>query len=253
MKNKALSLFRGGHRRAVFLLPLHVLAPLAFALAGHAPKAQAAGAMVTDDARIVDAKSCQLETWLKKTSTGKEYWALPACNPTGNLELTLGGARVTDPNGGRATDVSLQAKTLFKPLQTNDWGIGLAAGNLRHPATNTKSGRVDDPYVYVPVSFSFNDDRFVVHANLGWLRERETRCDRATWGFGSETQLAERTYVLAEVFGLGRDKPFYQVGLQFGIVPDRAQLMVTYGNRLGHGGEEHWYTVGLNLFSAPFQ
>jgi hypothetical protein len=57
------------------------------------PQAQAARPMVTDDACIVDAKACQLESRVKSNHGSAEYWAQPACNFTGNLEVTLGGAR----------------------------------------------------------------------------------------------------------------------------------------------------------------
>lgn len=40
--------------------------------------------MITDDARTVDAKACQVETWVKFNRDSTEYWALPACNFTGN-------------------------------------------------------------------------------------------------------------------------------------------------------------------------
>ena len=89
--------------------------------------------MITDDARITDAKACQLESWVKKNRDSTEYWALPACNFTGNLELTIGGARTHDDTGTQITDLVFQGKTLFKTLETNGWGIGLDAGTVCHP------------------------------------------------------------------------------------------------------------------------
>ena len=93
----------------------------------------AARPMITDDARIVDVKSCQVESWQRRNQGSLEYWALPGCNFTGNLEITFGGARTSDAAGTRATDVVLQGKTLFKTLETNGWGTGLAIGAVRHP------------------------------------------------------------------------------------------------------------------------
>ena len=58
----------------------------AFAIALAVPVvAHAARPMVTDDARIVDAKACQLESWVRHDPDSTQLWALPACNPTGNL------------------------------------------------------------------------------------------------------------------------------------------------------------------------
>lgn len=143
------------------------------------PTAHAARPMITDDARIVDAKACQLETWMQSNRDSIEYWALPACNFTGNLELTLGGARTRDDSGTHATDVVFQGKTLFKPLEPGGWGIGLGVGMVRHLQADA-GGR--DGYAYVPASFSFRADHFLLHTNIGWLREQEARRDRFTWG-----------------------------------------------------------------------
>ena len=38
----------------------------------------AARPMMTDDARIVESKACQLEAWYKDTKQAKEFWAYPA-------------------------------------------------------------------------------------------------------------------------------------------------------------------------------
>jgi len=54
--------------------------------------AWAARPFMTDDARLTTGGSCQLETWSRRYSDRSEFWALPACNPTGNLEITAGGS-----------------------------------------------------------------------------------------------------------------------------------------------------------------
>lgn len=213
--------------------------------------AHAARPMITDDARTVDAKACQLETWVKFNRDSTEFWALPACNFTGNLELTLGGARGEDKGGTRTSDVVLQGKTVFKPLETNGWGWGLGFGNVRHPAINTQNNLIGDLYAYAPLSFSFHDDRFVLHTNLGWLQEKETRHDRMTWGIGSETQIDQRTWLIAEAFGQNQDKSFYQAGLRYWIKPGHVQVDTTYGNRLGSDTQERWLSIGMRLLSGP--
>src|SRR5690349_17123527 len=71
----------------------------------------AARPLITDDARIVDAKACQVETWVRHNTDSTEYWALPACNPTGNVELTVGGALTRELGETHTTDVQAQAKT----------------------------------------------------------------------------------------------------------------------------------------------
>jgi hypothetical protein len=221
-----------------------------------APDAHAARPMITDDARTVDAKACQVESWVRNNRESTEYWALPACNFTGNLELTFGGARTHDRSdehlGTRTTDVVLQGKTVFKPLAPNGWAVGLVAGNLRRPQVHTDSSLIGDLYAYVPASFSFRDDRIVLHTNLGVLHEKEERRNRMTWGLGSESQLSERAWLIAETFGQNQGKPFYQLGIRYWIVPNHVQVDTTFGNRFGHDTTERWISIGLRLLSLPF-
>jgi len=212
-------------------------------------RVEAARPMVTDDARIVDGKSCQLESWIKRNRDSSEYWALPACNFSGNLELTLGGAFTRGDDISQTSDVVLQGKTLFRPLQSNGWGSGLVFGADRHPAERASGF---DAYVYSPNSFSFADDRFVLHVDAGWLRSQVSHEGRATWGVGSETQLTERTWFIAETFSQTESKPSYQLGLRHWLVQDRLQIDTTYGDRFGGRGAAQWFSVGLRLLSPPF-
>jgi hypothetical protein len=226
--------------------PLFRLALLGPAILA-ATAVHAARPLITDDARTVDAKACQVESWVKKNPESTEAWALPACNFTGNLELTLGGAMTREAGRTQTTDVVMQGKTLFKTMEANGWGMGLAAGTVRHARADTR-----DWYAYVPISFSFRDDDVAIHTNLGWLREGETRRNRLTWGVGTEARLTESTWLIAESFGQNQGKPFLQLGVRHWLVPDRVQLDVTYGNRTGGGNGERWFSIGLRLLSVPF-
>lgn len=210
----------------------------------------AARPMITDDARIVDAKSCQVESWVRTNHGSREYWALPGCNFTGNLEITVGGAMTRTGEGRETSDVVMQGKTLFKTLQPNGWSIGLAAGNVRHPNQDTRFA--GDLYAYVPASFSFADDRFVLHTNVGIQRVKASGDTYLTLGVGSETQIASNTWVIAESFRQLDSKPFFQAGVRHWIVPNRVQIDATYGNRFGAGNDQRWFSVGLRLLSPAF-
>lgn len=222
-----------------------VLASLLLLVGLAAPGAHAARPMVTDDARIVDAKACQLESWVRHDQAGTEAWAMPACNFTGNLELALGGALRREGGRSRWNDVQAQAKTVLVPLEAGGWGIGLAGGTVRHPGAGAR-----DWYAYLPASFSLWRDAVVVHANVGWLRAGESGRDRATWGLGAEARLAGRTWLIAETYGQGEGRPFHQIGLRHWLVPEQIQVDLTYGDR--NGGGERWLSIGLRLLSAPF-
>ena len=217
--------------------------------------AHAARPLVTDDARVVDAKSCQVESWVRKENgehAHTEIWALPGCNFGGDVEFTLGGGRLRQ-DGLTASDLVAQAKALVRPMATNSWGAAVTGGVVRHrPFGVHASSR--DIYVNVPLSFSFADDQLVLHTNTGWLREGASKRHIATWGMAAETQVSERIGLIAEAFGQVSRDSFYQLGLRFWVVPNRVQIDTTYGNRIGslHGDQARWFSIGLRLLSPAF-
>lgn len=234
-------------------LARHARHAMAMVLLAVAPLTHAARPMITDDARIVDAKACQLESWVKSNRNSDEFWALPACNFSGNLEVTAGAARTHIDQATHTTAQVLQGKTLFRTLETNSWSWGLAVGHIQHPDQRNRLG--GDVYAYVPATFSFRDDRVFVHTNLGWLREQQNGRHHATWGLGTEMQMTDRTWLIGESFGQNQGSPFYQVGVRHWLVPNHVQIDTTYGNRFGSGGvkgDERWFSIGLRLLSMPF-
>lgn len=209
--------------------------------------AQAGRPMATDDAGITEAGACQLESWAQRSQGLNEYWMVPACNFTGNLEVAVGRTRI-DTGFGHDSTTLVQGKTLFKPLATNSWGIGVAAG-VRFRKEYVGSG---DKYAYIPLSWSFADDRLLVHSNIGWLRDGVTRRDAVTWALGAETALARRTSISAEAFGQHKGKPSWQIGARHWLIADRVQVDLTYGSRFGQlGGEGRWFSLGLKFVTAP--
>lgn len=223
---------------------LRALATLASLFAS---PAWAARPFVTDDARLTTARSCQLETWMRVYPDSRELWALPACNPTGNLEFTLGGGRAKTEGQPTTVDYVLQAKTLFRELQSNDWAWGLAVGTVRHPEIHPGPNLLGNTYAYVPISKSLFDDRLVVHTNLGWLRDRASRRQNLTFGVGAEYQLTGRLLAIVETFGDHRNRPYWQAGARFAIVPDRVQVDMTVGKQFDGPREGRWLSFGLRI------
>ncbi len=210
-------------------------------------EAMSARPFVTDDARLTTEGSCQLETWVRSYKDSHEVWALPACNPTGNLEFTVGGGRARNHGDHGTSDFVFQLKTLFRPLSTNSWGWGLGLGTVRHPEINPGPNLLGNTYAYVPMSFSFHDDRVVVHTNVGWLKERTTNRHNATWGLGAEFQTTQRVMLIAEAFGDHRHNPYAQVGGRLAIVPNRVQVDLTVGQQLAGPSGSRWISLGLRF------
>ncbi|MFZ4759390.1 MAG: hypothetical protein ACOYLX_14615 [Burkholderiaceae bacterium] len=215
--------------------------------------AQAARPMTTDDARIVDDKACQVESWVRNYRRGgNEFWALPGCNPTGNLEITLGGASFRPQDAPSQSVFQGQLKTLFKPLEPDGWGIGLAIGTVNTRPQGPTDTR-NHPYFYVPASFAFSGERLVVHANVGATRGNEGSGDvRGTWGIGAEYVVVPRALVIAETYGVRGEPVQMQVGLRLWAVPNRVQVDATFGNQGGTDGVGRWFSIGVRLLSPPF-
>ena len=212
----------------------------------------AARPMITDDARIVDPKSCQIESWAQNfRGNATEYWALPGCNPLDWFELTIGGAYRSEPNKDGDWRTLVQFKTIFKTLETNGWGWGVSLGNLNiHPY---KYSNTNELYVNVPISASFADDKVLLHLNLGAAHTRDVSGLNFTWGLGTEVKVSENILIIAETFGRSAESASGQLGIRFWIVPDRVQIDTTVGTRFaGDISADRWFSVGLRLLSPPF-
>jgi hypothetical protein len=188
-----------------------------------------------------------METWTRIYPNSREVWALPACNPGGNFELTLGGGRAWTDGARTTDDYVIQAKTLLRPLETNAWGIGLAAGTVRHPENTPGPNQLGNSFAYIPVSASFLDDKFVMHWNAGWLRDRAKRQDKLTWGMGSEFQLNERWMGIAEIYGDNQTAPYWQTGFRYAILPNLWQIDTTVGQQVNGPKNAHWLSIGIRL------
>ena len=213
---------------------------LLLALVLAAPGVYAARPFVTDDARIVDKGGCQIETFVKRQRKfdETEFWFLPACNPWG-AELTAGHIRVDSTPFGDTSTTVLQAKMLLKPLATNGSGFALSLGVFAGSATS--------PYLNAIGSFSFADDRVVLHTNLGGLRDGTANRSRGTWGVGAEVLLlAPRLYGIVESYGVSGEKPTLHTGLRIWIVPNRVQVDTTVGLQQS-SPERRFATVGLRV------
>ena len=218
---------------------------LCLLLLGFHDSTMAARPFVTDDARLTNAGQCQLESWSRRYRDSKEFWALPACNPDGNFEVSLGTGVAYDIQGVRSQDYIIQGKTLVRQLNTDDWGWGLAAGHVMHPAINPGPNLMGNTYAYIPLSRSFQQDDIIVHANVGWLRDKATGNHKRTWGLGGELKLSSRLLGIAEAFGDHTAPPYMQAGFRFAIRPDLFQVDMTVGRQQHNNGDSRWVSFGL--------
>lgn len=224
------------------------------------PPAHAARPMVVDDARIVDHKACQVESWVRRDAGSTEFWALPACNPLGPFELTLGGARVPSsvaPPGTSATDVVLQVKGMLREISPDRGGWAFAAGNVHRPSVDAARNLLGDRYAYLIHSQQWADGRWLWHLNAGAVKRVNEMRTHGTAGVGFEWQAFQampNLQLLGEVYGETTGQRFYQAGVRWWLVPDRLQIDATVGNRLDTPWLPHqrWFTFGIRVITPPF-
>jgi len=207
----------------------------------------------TDDAGLTTPETCQIETWAQfNANHDRDLWALPACNPIGNLEITVGINQLQTHTDGNVDSYLLQGKTLFREMETNSWGMGVAFGVIR-----PRHGDAGADFIYLPFSLSFADDQLFVHANLGWIKNRASGANqtsgfnRTTWGLGTGYSLAKHVSVFAETFGDDVVRPIIHTGLNIAIVPNKLNLNITAGRDLAVDPDQNFYSIGLNIYALP--
>ena len=210
----------------------------------------AARPMLTDDARIVDAKSCQLESWIRDSRHITEYWALPACNVSENLEVTIGGSLEGESGHSSFANELYQMKSIIQPIAINQTGYSIVLGNGRDPK-RTMNKVIQDWYLNVPISYPYND-RLVIHTNLGVTHLTDEKTEKMNWGLSSEYNYNEHIDLISEVFNQSSNSTYFQFGLRYWLIKNRAQIDTTYMNSFNHIGEDQSFSIGLRLISLPF-
>lgn len=233
-------------RRSICRNHFGVLIPM---LCACASVVHAGRPLVTDDARIMEARTCQLESGYRHDHDGHEWTAVPACNPNGFFDATIGFAR-TQSQGATSERVVLQAKTVLRSAPENGWGVGLTIGAIDQTRPGG-SPRFGETYLNVPVTFSWHDDAVLLHVNAGLDRNRYGDGTHPTWGAATEIGATSRVTLLAETFGTDRGRPFWQAGARFTLVPGRVQLDATLGGEWRGNTQTRWWGVGARLVTPP--
>ena len=210
----------------------------------------AARPMLTDDARIVDPKSCQLESWVRDSKHLTEFWALPACNVTENVELTIGGSVEGERGHTSYANEVYQIKSIIRPIAVNQTGYGITLGNVRDPKRSMDRA-IQDWYANIPMSYPYSD-RLVIHGNLGVTHLTDEHRERMNWGLSTEYNVNERIDLISEVFNQSSSYNYFQFGFRYWLLQNRLQLDTTYMNSFNHPGEDQSFSIGLRVLSLPF-
>ena len=212
--------------------------------------AETAQPLVTDDAAVVAPKTCQLEAWERSVHDGHEYWSQPACNFTGNLELSVGGARAKADAGESSSLVQLQAKTVLFSLDEGAWSFGGVAGTGRDTGAPHGSSAFQFYYAKALTSW-YPRSNLELDLNLGAANAYGSGTF-ALAGAAIQYAILSNVRLLAEAFHAEPGRAKYQIGARYIIVPNRFEAYASYGNRLNGSSAEWSAIVGIRVQTGPF-
>jgi len=211
----------------------------------------AGGAFVVDDAQITAPNTCQVESWIS-FARNRDFAgvATPACTVDLGRPIELSAQLQRSRTIGIWSSlVTLQAKTIFQPVETGKVGFGLAAGATFDPIHQHHT----NSYAYVPATFAILED-FRINANVGWLHDQIADLHWLTGGASIEWNFVKPLTLLVEIFGQAGHRPIHlpsladprvQAGLRFTPI-DAVDIDLIYGHNIT-GVPTHWITIGLNV------
>ncbi len=204
----------------------------------------AARPLVTDDARITPRGECQIESWAKQSQGMSELWILPACNPWGQAEITLGGGQKFAQKS-QNRDYIAQVKTLIKSFDDTTYGYGLTVGMVAHPDIAVNANQIGNVYCYIPASFAIND-LLTLHTNLGITHMTDEQTTALTWGVGGEYTLNPHLILLGESFGDDQHGGYVHGGIRYWLIPSHIQIDATIGHHITVHNDG-WISLGVRL------
>ena len=206
--------------------------------------AHAGRPMTTEDAGVLPAGSCELETYharLRDDSPTVRTESLQwGCGATGSTQLAL---QLQNSHGAGS---SLQWAVVGKTRLTADDASLHAAVAWRADAHDDpgKRLRLGGATLLGVITWPVNDS-LQAHANLGWIGDHIARQQSTVWSLALEKSLDARWDVMAESFGSDRQQhPWWQLGLRWAAMPERLWLDTSFGRPWG-AGQSRALSVGL--------
>jgi hypothetical protein len=239
--------FRQPGRFGAAYLPLWPALLCAALLA--AMPAQAGRPLATDDAAVVDAGACQLETWGERTRDSRSTWINPACTPFGATEFAVGGARVREAGPDTLILQHWQVKHLLRAPEESQARFALAIGGQRE-----HRGLARETFLNGIATLPLAGETQWLHVNLGVLRAKDDglRRTRATWALAYDAEVASRTWASLESFGTAGQRASWQLGLRHELLPGHVQLDASVGSAVGRWSDSRIVTVGLVFVTPAF-
>lgn len=216
-----------------------------------APEAAFAGRpLVTEDAGVLAAGECEIETWFGRArESGAAHvdgaWLQPSCGLPFPLASQIGVALSAEHGGdGRTPGWAISGKTALRKLTDEQWGFALAWSTARTRVAGD-SWRQSGASVLAVLSVPIESD-LLAHANLGWTRSEAPRHDAVFWSVAMEKTGVGPFDLMAETYATGGESAWVNTGLRYWVVRERLSLNASAGVKPS-GTRETLYTLGAKL------
>ncbi|MBE0547216.1 MAG: hypothetical protein IH627_06030 [Rubrivivax sp.] len=209
--------------------------------------ADAGRPLVTEDAGVLAAGECEVESYASRFKSRGE----PKVSG-GSLQFGCGvglGTQValaaTAERSAGLTDrgVALVGKTALNAPQDGAAAYALAWGLVATRARGA-SYKHEDSFINGALTWPLND-ALKLHANLGWSRSQSARQSSTGWALAVEHETTSAWSLLAETFASDRDRsPWVQLAARWTVVPERLFLDGSWGLQTS-GQRPRQITLGL--------
>ena len=244
-------------RKWYVLIPIHLFSFIFFMSLFTRP-ALAVRPFVTDDARVIDEHTMQLEASARYERDAFTNLNLFAFSPKDKIELTVGfvDGFPLGPESDRSFSITgplMQVKYLLWETKPNKYpGVAFALGAA--PPWGKGDFRPErwSEFFYIAATQSLLDnDRILIHANLGISTTNPATV--STWGLGTQIGIIGRLNGVLEIFYndpyAGKTGGAYQIGFRY-IVSEQVQIDLTMASGLFGSQQINTFVgVGLRLVS----
>ena len=213
------------------------------------PAAHAARPLTTDDAGVLDAGECEIETFVERSRVRGEPSYLggsvqPGCGIGLNTQLSAIGARVDGEPA--TTHLGFAGKTALIPLTES--GAGLTVGySFEWSRSSGQSFRSDSGLLIAIATFPLAQDWFA-HVNFGWQRIQQPRENMLFWGAAIEREsvASTRLDLMAEAYRESDASPWFAVGARYRLIDIRLSINGSIAIKSGSERETR-ATIGARL------
>lgn len=206
--------------------------------------------MATEDAGVLDAKACELESFVGRTRTPGAASSFDqsvqiGCGVGWNSQVALATTRQRS-DGSHSRGLNLVGKTRLNPDADQDATQFTLAWSWEQDNTAGQGLRHAGSLLNLVATHGLAEGR-QLHANLAWQRDAQARQDTTRWSVGLEQAVHDTLDLTAETYGDDRERSVWlQFGARWAVVPQRLYLDTSWARPMKSQADTV-VTLGLRL------